>query len=100
VGGGGGERTEELCVADSSKMGLQTDLVVDFLAGSVGAATSVYVGQPLGKPHHLPSHPVVMDSQFFEVKIFIEMIAFSGLTERFFNIICLVDSLSQCSSIG
>ena len=53
MGGGGGERTEELCVADSSKMGLQTDLVVDFLAGSVGAATSVYVGQPLGKPPHL-----------------------------------------------
>lgn len=28
-------------------MGLQTDLAVDFLAGSIGAATSVYVGQPL-----------------------------------------------------
>jgi hypothetical protein len=81
-------------------MGLQTDLVVDFLAGSVGAATSVYVGQPLGKPPHIPSHPAVIDSQFFEVLIIIEMIAFSGLREKFFNIIFLVDSPSQCSSIG
>ena len=30
-------------------MGIQTDLVIDFVAGSLGAATSVYVGQPLGK---------------------------------------------------